>query len=423
MEILKRNIDKIWILLHQVILSGSNFIMSILLARSLGIHSFGLYSLVLMIILFCSSIQQALTISPLLTLSPKKKGPQKELFIKGLFSINLTLAILSSLSIIGLSSIWTLIYPESRIATIAIPLGIGCLIFLQLDFVRKVAFLNTTPLKAVFCDGIGYMAQFIGVTYLISINSLTLETVLWSINLGWLISLIGLSISIKPRYTNIKNTKKVFAESWSFSNWLLGTSLLQWFSGNLFIITAGGMLGATALGAIRIAQNIIGVLSVIYLALENSVPQKLAQLVNKGGNNAMFNYLKKVGLYLIAFIVSISFLIFSLVEEIITFIYGAEYTEFSYVVTGFLILNVIISIVTPLRLAIRAMEKTKSIFSGYVVSTIISLTLVSPLVSYFDVTGVIIGLLITQLALFTWYISKIRPELSAYISHSQTSNL
>ena len=72
--------------------------------------------------------------------------------------------------------------------------------------------------------------------------------------------------------------RKIFKRNWSFSQWLVYSSLLQWGTGNLFIIMAGTLLGPWAVGVIRIMQNTMGLFNVLFIFLENVLPINFANI-------------------------------------------------------------------------------------------------------------------------------------------------
>jgi O-antigen/teichoic acid export membrane protein len=63
---------KLLVFLDQALVSGSNFVLGILLARYLGVAGYGQFALLWLIVLFFSSLQLAYIISPMLTLVQKK---------------------------------------------------------------------------------------------------------------------------------------------------------------------------------------------------------------------------------------------------------------------------------------------------------------------------------------------------------------
>lgn len=58
---------KTLVFLDQIIVSGSNFLLGILLARNLGIEEYGQFALLWLIVLFFSSLQLSFIVSPMLT--------------------------------------------------------------------------------------------------------------------------------------------------------------------------------------------------------------------------------------------------------------------------------------------------------------------------------------------------------------------
>ena len=71
-KILIAKSDYHYVFFDQIIVSGSSFLISILVLRFLGIESFGIFSILWLMLLFFNSIQQAYIISPLLTNAPKQ---------------------------------------------------------------------------------------------------------------------------------------------------------------------------------------------------------------------------------------------------------------------------------------------------------------------------------------------------------------
>src|SRR6185312_6934673 len=76
-----------WLISDQVLVSAFNFLTSAVLARMLGIHAFGIYSIFYIILLYLSTIQQSLIIAPMMTLGPQFDGPAPRAeFMRGMAS-------------------------------------------------------------------------------------------------------------------------------------------------------------------------------------------------------------------------------------------------------------------------------------------------------------------------------------------------
>lgn len=222
-------------------------------------------------------------------------------------------------------------------------------------------------------------------------------------------SLIAL-ICLPQLKFNRRNIRSAFTEHWHFSKWLTATAILQWFSGNLFIIGAGAILGPVAVGATRMAQNIVGVTHVLFLAMENIIPSRAAKAQQVGGNEKMFKYLWKFTLQMGMITFTILALIAVFSSQIIEVCYGANYIEYKNVLIGFCLLYVIVFLGYPLRYAIRTMENTKLIFLSFIVSSTFSLLCAYPVIKSFGLYGVVGGLMVTQLitlVIYMWSLRKV----------------
>ena len=72
--------DYQYVFFNQIIVSGSNFLISILVLRFLGVKTFGIFSILWLLLLFFNSIQLAYIISPLLTNAPKQNSDNIKFF-------------------------------------------------------------------------------------------------------------------------------------------------------------------------------------------------------------------------------------------------------------------------------------------------------------------------------------------------------
>lgn len=74
-----------WALADQVIVSGFNFLTSLLLARILGIEEFGRYALAWTVVLFVQGIQYSTISSTMLSIGPKHDPPAARAYFGAIF--------------------------------------------------------------------------------------------------------------------------------------------------------------------------------------------------------------------------------------------------------------------------------------------------------------------------------------------------
>ncbi len=389
----------------QLVVSGLSFVSSIILARLLGVQGFGIYSIAWLGVLIASSVNQPFIISPMMTLSSKKESGERERYLQALVFKQLffaaTLSILAFLTVLVMS----VILKEWKVNSIILAFPLAVFSFLLQDFFRKYFFIIGKAHMAVMIDVIAYGGVLLSAFLLHYFRDMDAQFILLLTALFFLYASLVALLSLNKLKFDLKEIKAAITEHWDFSKWLTATALLQWFSGNLFIIAAGAILGPRAVGATRMAQNIVGITHVLFLAMENIIPARAATAQRNGGNDALFRYLWKFTLQMGTITFALLGLITIFSKQIIEACYGESYLEYQPVLIGFCLLYVIVFLGYPLRYAIRTMEKTRLIFSSFIISSIFSVACAYPVINAFGLFGVVGGLMATQmitLIIYTW---------------------
>lgn len=410
-NVTSKNTHQLMVLFDQALVSGVNFLIAILLARLLGIEDFGLYVFGWMLVLFVSSVQLAFIVSPLFTIYPKQKNASN--YLGGLHVVQLGFSIVTFvLSLVVVKAVF--IYkPEWEIEGVFYSLPLVAALFVLQDFYRRINFTLKKPIRSLISDSVSYGGQPIGILLLNHLEILSIHhiflaiSVLFSVSITYNLPKINLTLNI----SNIKNT---ISENWLFSKYLVGTALLQWVSGNFFIIVAGGILGAVAIGAIRIAQNVVGVLHVLFLAMENIIPIKGAEILDKKGNISSLRYFKQMLFKGGALTLIVLLLIAFFRTQIISIFYGDEYLQYVNLLLGFTALYVLVFVGTILGFVIRTFEMNSIFFWSYIITTLFGLMVAQPLITKTGIYGVLIGLFISQLINISFYVIKLNSKLKIF---------
>ncbi len=191
--------------------------------------------------------------------------------------------------------------------------------------------------------------------------------------------------------------KAIARRHWKISRWLGASSLLQWTSGNLFVIAAPVYYGAAAAGVLKASQNLMGVTHVWFQGLDNVVPVETARRLRDGGVHSMLAYTRSIlvkwgGLTLVFAIVMAAAPGFWL-----RLIYGPEMAQYGYILRLYALLYVIIFVGGPLRAGLQALEFTVPIFWSYLAMTAFAFTFAVPMAKWLGLSGTMLGLIGTQI--------------------------
>ena len=389
--------SKVIILSNQALVSGMSFFLSILLVRLLGIHVFGKFALVLLITQGIVAINQSLVTSPYQSLyaqknikkySRKLKGIQ--LFVIGILLIAMVLFEIS----VSLFQIDSIKLPSILFSVFFI----GTVLF---DFNRKQLYLHKKYLFCFLKDLFSIIGQLLLIAFLFYIDRFnSLKDILLSIGSALIlvegIVFFLLKPPLKPQMSLIKT-------HWHFGKWMLGNSILQWFSGNFYITTGALIMGAQVAGIIRIGQSIIGVLSVFIQVLENYVPPIAALIYRDNGIQSLKTYLIDLILKGGAMISLAALLLVFFRDIIWESIYGIEFLDYTYILFWFGPILFFNFLGFPLRFAIRTLNKTRILFEAYLISCFLGFTTAHLFINSLGIHGICLGLLLTQVVMQIWY--------------------
>ena len=396
---LKKDKNKLLVIVDQIIVSGGNFALGLVLIRTLGLADYGLYAVLWMGVLFALSLHQAFITKPLMTLAIDKTKEIQQNYFNQLWWIQM---VFSGIVLLGITGITQICHSLGLTTTwlIYLPLmTLLAIVYLLQDFLKKTFFIKKSYQQPLLMDGLIYSLLFAGLAGLSWLGKNQLLPSLYVLLGSYFIGLSLFSKDVFKKYDRFAqdNWQTIIKTHYHFSSWLLGTSILQWFSGNFFLITAASILGTTAVGAVRMGQNIVGLCHVLFLAMENIVPVEAAQLFLQKGTNGLTKYLKssskKLGVMLIIVLSSMALAATSLIQ----LLYGASFIAYSYVVWGYCWLYFFVFFGYPARYFFRTLRFTKPIFIAYCISALFSLVVAVPMVQTWGIMGVLMGLIGSQI--------------------------
>jgi len=394
------NKDKLLILADQLQVSGSNFLMGILIARFLGISIFGVYGICYMGFYFCISIQQAFFTIPMFSLGPQKDKNVLQEYLSSLFFMNLIFTFSLAFCCYLILQFYSF-NPVWQLKELSLIISIQLALMLTYDFVRRYFLVKSRIVLVFIFDFISYFLPLF--LFLFSnLIVIKLTSVFYTISGLLFISIFSALFFIKLKRPSISLYRNVFIEHFIYSKWLLGRAFLSWFSGNFFLIAGAQLLGPVALGAIRMGQNINGIVNVVLLSFENRTPISAAKIFSENGLSALNLYLKNVGIKAFSFCFINGLLVIIFSDFIVEKLYGKEFLDYSYILIWYGVFNLFMSISMVYRFALLTLKNTSHVFIANVLSAILGFVFAYPMINLWGIYGLLVGLLLSQIIVTAW---------------------
>ena len=322
----------LWSLGDQALVSGSNFIVGVLLARVMGLEAFGAYVIAQTYLLYANTFQASLVVSPMMTAIPAETDPgiQRKL-VRGFFGYNLLVICITVVGVQALALVLGIWSEHLSLGHLAWPLAFAMAGFQLQDWLRRAHFVRADNRAVFLSDLLAYVGQLGGLAWLGYVGDLTPITALLALAIPFSLSALATALShgIRPDYTE---SVSVIKQHWLASRNFLATWQLQWLGSVGVVLLGAGMIGQQAAGAIRAAQNLVGPISVAFQWMDNIVPVRAALKLRDSGRHALITYLGRIGV-----VGGIALGIFALAllpidEWLMVLLYGEEYRPFAILV-------------------------------------------------------------------------------------------
>lgn len=389
------------VLIDQIISSGSNFFMTVFLARFMQISNFAVYSTIVLFGFLLISFGNALIIQPFQVAANKFKFAR--LYSNFLFYSQLAFVII----ILIASFIVYQFIKDPGFTFWSLALFIFGL--LMQDYFRKFYLVKSQLLLALLCDSLFAFGQFISVLIIYNFTNFGVDIVLLLTGISALLSVTVSVSTLTPSIKRFFLWKKFYSYHFKEGFWLSLVSFIQWGSANLFIVSLGIFINIESLGAFRLIQSLFGVLNILFQTFENYVLPNACKIYNNSVSLSK-QYIRKTSIKSSVLIGTVLFILFLFSEQLIFVAAGTKYIQYSYVVKGMCLLYFILFIGYPIRISIRMLLLNRIFFTGYLLSFIFSIVCFNFLLKTWQLNGVIIGLICNQLIMLLFWSYKLEKK-------------
>lgn len=397
----------LWGLCDHGLMSATNFLMMVLLARVLSPRDFGFYALTYTALLFVNGMQAALFTQPYTMLGAPRAGLDLVRYttdtarLQALFAI-VTGLIFIIIALLGARSGW-------EVASLLLACAPATAAWQMQEFIRRVLYTNSAASRVFYNDVVSYGGQTLLVVLLWQWEALTPVTALLALAgtslLGVLIGLWQIRADLDWSHLSRIGFRTTAVENWHFGKWLLGGSLAGWTSGRIYPIAAAGMVSVATTGAMKAVQTILGPMNVLIFAIDPLVGPKVARIKNDEGIPALRTFISRIQLLMLFTVCAYCLVVAIFAGAILDRIYGPYYTQYAWLLIVMAINFGFTALRGPLSIALTALGETSALFRVRVASSIINLTLGLAAVYFLGLYGIGVGIMLNGIVLqvATWH--------------------
>lgn len=387
-------------LTDQALISGSNFIVSILLARWLTADQYGAYAVAFGIFVLLTVLYQSLLLEPMAVFGGSTYRENLREYLRILLWAHLAL----SAVLCAVLACWAVVArgmdPTSALPAALAGVTIASPLVLLFWLARRTFYLELSPRHAAigaltycaFAMGGIFLAKHWGV---ISPFWAFISIALAALATSCLL-LRHLLANLQPKTVDL-HLREVCRKHWSYGRWALIANVASWVPAYLFYPLLSAFAGLAASGQLKALMNLVAPLQQTQAALGMLFLPYAARLQGEraGKNAASLN--RKITVITLAGAISYWVVILWLKGPVFHLLYSGRYLDVAHYLPFVALGSILWAAAFGPTVVLRAMEAPRLVFLAYAVATVLSLVIGIPATKAYGLWGAILGVNLSDL--------------------------
>jgi O-antigen/teichoic acid export membrane protein len=382
--------------IDQGLISGSNFLLGIILARSLAPEQYGAYALGFSIFLLASLAYQAFLLEPQSIFGTGTFRARQKPYFTSLLFLHVAAAAAMGAALWVAAVIIGHIQPHSTdlVATLeALAIAGPCVLFFWLA--RGACYVELAPRLAAAGSGFYATLLLVGVFGAIRLGYLSAATAFLIMGACSLVIGAGLTSRLASWSTHDLEVREMLGQHWRYGRWAMASFLVNWIPGNVYYFAAGHG-GLADAGALRALLNLLLPLAQTCNAVSNLIQPYVSSVHFSGGPRRANRLIKRISLAFAGGAALYWGVLVIFRHTVIHFLYGGKYAEIAPLLPWLAIGSVQWITANAFAIGLRAAERPDSVFRSYAVATVVSVSVGIPAYHWFGVRGAIISMVLAN---------------------------
>ncbi|MDX2149535.1 MAG: lipopolysaccharide biosynthesis protein [Bryobacteraceae bacterium] len=371
--------------LDQGLVSGSNFVLGVFLARWMGPTEYGAYVLVFAWFLLIAQLYQPLVTDPMGALQPVHHAETRREYLGAVIRLHLLAAVPILIILLLAAGVGRIVTPGAAPALLAVAGAAPLVLFFWLG--RAGAYVARRPATAATASVVYVAVMFAGL-YLLHARDLVSPPLAFAL-MAAAGTTAGAYLMWRLRPTlfgpRTPSVLTIWRQHWTYGRWLIGVVALVWIQNWALIFISGAVLGTGEAGALNALAN----LALPVLHIQMATVRLVLPYVSTENPAGMEPYLTRARTALLSLSIAYSVVFVLFHQQVFTLLYGEAFQRYSYLAPWYLLTLVLSTATAPFELGLRAMRATDLQLKSFIWSAALTLVAGLFLVITLGIEGVI----------------------------------
>lgn len=388
--------------IDQGVFSGSNFVVSILLARWMSESDYGAYAYTFAIFLLISGFYNVLFLEPMSIFGPVRHAKHFMSYLGHLIGLHTVTIVITSVGLIAVWGAVSLIRSDRLLldALVGMSLAHGLILFFWL--IRRACYTRHQPGKALL-GTVVYSVALVGGLYLLERSALLtlFSTFVW---MGVAGVVGGVFQYVILRYGSVSAsafpagaTKGLIRENWQYGRWMLVASVSSWLSTWAYFVLAGNFLDLAEVASLKAIQNMVLPLTQAITAFTLLFAPWASERFALYGMRALEDAMRAFSILLATLCLLFFLTVWFFRDPLMDLLYGGKFSHATWILPFFLLHPLVTAITASWQYGLRIIERTRDVMILHMIGGVTTLTAGVLLIGVYELRGAVAGIVLSSL--------------------------
>jgi O-antigen/teichoic acid export membrane protein len=403
-------------ILDQGVFTGSNFVISILLARWLAPEQYGSYAVAFAIFLFIMSFHQALLLEPMSVFGGSVYRNCLRGYLKALLMVHLGMSLVIVLLLGTSAAVAFKLHPASSLPSALVGVAFAAPMILLLWLVKRTFYLKLSPAPSAGAAVLYCVLVMSGLTMIYKHGLLSVFSALVLMGIGSLVASIWLLVYMRYRLSSSEaapSLAEIWDRHWRYGRWALGANAMMWVPINLFYPLLSRFSGMAEAGELKALMNFASPMLQTCAALSSLMLPYSARVLQQRGGAGVNIILRRMTLLCVACAVPYWVVLIAFRGPAFRMLYSGRYTEVIYLLPVVALVSIFGSAFFGPSIVLRSLESPGLVFAAVSVSSCIAVAVGVPLTRALGVEGAVWSMALSEALAFGMAVVLLRRKARA----------
>jgi O-antigen/teichoic acid export membrane protein len=378
-------------IVDQGIVSLTNFLTALLLARFCSQSEYGHYVLALSIILFWDNLRRALISSPFVVYLPRKPPAESKGYVGGTFLFHVAFSIIGGV-LFAAGSVILYSTGDAALGAVILAAIYAVFGFTSREYMRRIFYARLKIHSALIIDVLNVFLQVSGIVVLTVTGRLFTVNALLLIGTAQTISsALGLLLIRKHISFRGLDIKSMLRSHWRLGKWLAATGIVFALAFQIYPWFLKYTWGECATARFGACIPLLTIINPFFLGISNFIGPKMSTVFANEGIAGLRRVLRK-GVFVLGTGIGLYVIIITIFSEpLLVLMYGGKYTGLTAVIALLGVNTLLNGIASSYGAALSIMERTDFSFYANLASIAVTFSIGIFLVINYGVLGAAIA--------------------------------